>query len=163
MGIDYETTAEIEQRIGWFFKPRANIIVPRVSWGFGIHECDLLVMHSSGYCTEVEIKTSRVDLIKDAQKRHGHKSDKIRRLFFAIPQRLCTCDIVRHLPDRAGLIVVDAGGRCRIVRRATPNILASRLPESEKTRLLRLAYLRYWDMRGTMAYTWPLVSDGLGV
>ena len=37
---------------------RRHLIVPNVSWGFGVHECDLLVISPSGYATEIEIKAA---------------------------------------------------------------------------------------------------------
>lgn len=38
---------------------RQNIIVPNVSWGAGLHECDLLVISKYNWATEIEIKISK--------------------------------------------------------------------------------------------------------
>jgi hypothetical protein len=54
-------TAEMEVELGRYFNYRQNIIVSNVSWGLGIHECDLLIITKSGYATEVEIKVSLSD------------------------------------------------------------------------------------------------------
>ena len=86
--MDYMTCAEIELKLVKWFNPRTHLIVPNVSWGFTSHECDLLIMSKSGYLIEVEIKVSLPDLKKDLLKKHGHKEDRIKYLYFAIPQKL---------------------------------------------------------------------------
>jgi len=35
---------DIEIAIANLFNPRKNLIIPRVSWGFAIHECDVLIV-----------------------------------------------------------------------------------------------------------------------
>ena len=76
------TVSEIELAVAHYFDPRRNIIVPNVWWGMGFnYECDLLVLTKAGYAYEVEIKTTKSDLKADLKKEHGHKSDKIRKLF----------------------------------------------------------------------------------
>jgi len=89
------------------FGYRRNIIVPNISWGLFLHECDLLVISKTGYATEIEIKTSKADLIKDKDKQHKHLSQKIGRLYFAIPTKLMPH--VEHIPERAGIIEVVEG------------------------------------------------------
>ncbi len=72
---------DIECALATYFDPRRNLIVPNVWWGMGLnHECDLMVMTRSGYVYEVEIKTSKADLVRDLKKPHGHGDDKIRKL-----------------------------------------------------------------------------------
>jgi len=41
------TTLEIENRVAQYFNPRQNIVVPNISWGMNIHECDLLIVRKS--------------------------------------------------------------------------------------------------------------------
>jgi len=77
--IDKITTIEIEERVAQYFGPRECIIVPNISWGINIHECDLLIIRKSGYGIEVEIKISKSDLIADAKKGHHHH-DRMDRL-----------------------------------------------------------------------------------
>ncbi len=63
------TTPEMECALAAFFDSRANLIVPRVHWGMAdLHECDLLMVSKVGYVTEIEIKITRADLKKDAEK-----------------------------------------------------------------------------------------------
>lgn len=87
------------------FNYRRNTIVPNASYGIGVHECDVLVANAIGYCTEIEIKRSRSDLLADFKKKHTHDSVKIKYLYFAIPEELydgCWKDI----PFNAGIITV---------------------------------------------------------
>jgi len=89
---------------------RKNLIVPNVSWGMNLggrvlHECDLLVLSKAGYATEVEIKVSKSDLIKDKDKLHNHEHPYIKNLYFAVPERLKDVAL-DHIPERAGLYVV---------------------------------------------------------
>ena len=77
VALDKITTPEIEVRVASFFNPRQNIIVPNISWGVNLHECDLLIIRKSGYGIEVEIKVSKSDLIADAKKPHHHHDIKV--------------------------------------------------------------------------------------
>jgi hypothetical protein len=63
--MNCQTAKEIELRIAYYFGNRSHIIVPNVSWGLMMYECDLLVMPKSGHLYEVEIKVSKGDLIAD--------------------------------------------------------------------------------------------------
>jgi hypothetical protein len=72
---------EVEEAVARMFGIRQNIIVPNISWGMGLHECDLLIIRKSGYAVEVEIKVSRWDLRKDLKKTHGHQSGRIREFY----------------------------------------------------------------------------------
>lgn len=160
--MKYETTREIEVAVGGFFRPRQNIVVPNVSWGMFVHECDLFVLTKAGYGIEIEIKVSKSDLIKDKFKRHGHNSTVIKKLFFAIPERLHRPEVVAHIPERAGVIVVDTFGHCKIVRAATARADAKKFDDNQRQALLRLAYLRYWDRRCDLSRDLCL-GDGLGI
>ena len=66
------TLFEIEEAVARYYDYRSHIIVPNVSWGWDIHECDLIVVRPSGYAIEIEIKRSRADIKADGDKRHGH-------------------------------------------------------------------------------------------
>lgn len=80
---------EIENAIvTWIpeFQVRSHIVVPNVSWGLLNHEADLLVMSKAGYLTEIEIKRSWHDFMKDFQKSHTHNDDKISCLYYAVPE-----------------------------------------------------------------------------
>ncbi len=149
------TTAKIEIAVAKWFDTRLNMVVPNVSWGLGLHECDLLVVTKSGYANEVEIKVNRYDLKKDQLKRHGHYSNLIHRLFFAIPVPLM--EFREYIPERAGIIVVDFsndawGPFCRLERPAKINKLAQKLSPDQIQHLGRLAAMRIWSLKQTLVY-----------
>lgn len=145
------TSADIEIAVSHYFNIRANIIVPNVSWGLRLHECDLLVLTKNGYAYEVEIKVSRADLIKDASKPHNHDSKRISRLYFAIPAKLKDC--VEFIPERAGILVCDHGEgpykhtiHCRRLREAAKTY-DYQWPEHERLALARLGAMRVWSLK----------------
>ena len=144
------TTTEMECQLARYLGYRRNLIVPNVEWGMGVHECDLFVVTAAGYVWEVEIKVSKYDLIKDKEKWHGHRSNKIRRLYFAIPSYLQ--EQVEHIPERAGIIVVApkeerAWLRCKTIREATENRTAPKLTDDERYKVARLGALRIWRLK----------------
>ena len=135
---------EMELALAKHFNYRMHTVITNVSWGFNIHECDVLVLSASGYLTEIEIKTSKADLIKDKEKKHQHISSKIKALYFAIPEG--NREWIEHIPERAGVIEVVSRYRCRVVRKPVLNKVDP-LPEHEQQKLLRLAYLRTWTLK----------------
>jgi len=143
------TTIDMELVLVNHFKPRTKLIVPNVSWGLGVHECDLLILSQTGYATEVEIKVSSYDLVKDKKKWHRHDSPKIKYLYFAIPYYIE--ELIDKIPDRAGVIVVrksNYNGKlfCDIVRK--PKIHSRyKFSEEEKYKLARLGALRIWTLK----------------
>ena len=158
------TTADIELAIAQYFNPRIHLIVPNISHGMNLHECDLLVMNGKNYGVEVEIKITKADLKKDAEKSHGHRSNKIRRLFFAIPEYLYTDDIIALIPERAGIFIVKpreevirviydqkssyfTRPKCIIKRTAKINKDARPFTDKERVEMGRLGMLRYWNIR----------------
>jgi len=148
------TAPEIELAVGEYFNVRTNVIVPNISWGMFIHECDLLVLTPAGYAYEVEIKTSKSDLIADKQKSHGHKSNLIKFLYFAIPSNLLPC--IEHIPERAGVIEVYENSRypgyikCRIIRKPEVNKLAKKWNDKDKFNLARLGTMRMWPLKHSL-------------
>ena len=90
-----------------FFNYRANLIVPNISWGLGLHECDLLVLTSSGYATEIEIKVSKADL----------------------------------------KVVVDAKGRCKIVKEAIVSKQVHKFKEVDIHKMAVLGAMRIHGLK----------------
>lgn len=154
---------------------RQNIIVPNISWGMGIHECDVLVCSKLGYLKEYEIKISISDLIKDGRKRHGHTNKKIKELWFAFPDELfhkivkkfkvipgpekdCTGISIPNIPERAGIITFyktkfSHAGKAytrtitTIYRKPIKNKLVVQVTEDEKVNMLRLGAMRIWGLK----------------
>ena len=145
-------STDIEIALAQHFGCRQNIIVPNVSWGLWIHECDLLVVTKAGYAIEVEIKVSRADIKKDAMKRHGHIDPRIKAFYFAIPKTLMTAaDLI---PERAGIISVneDRPGWlvCRIERKPAISKEARKLTPEERLKVAHLGAMRIWDLKRTV-------------
>jgi hypothetical protein len=138
-------TIDVELSVVKYLKPRINLIVPNISWGLNIHECDLFVLSKSGYATEIEIKVSRSDLKKDLDKRHHHKSNKIKKLYFAIPDYML-CDI-ELIPKHAGILIVNQRGRCTLHREAVINEKSYKFSDAERFQVARLGALRIWNLK----------------
>lgn len=147
MGIK---TIEMEIAVSSFLGRRRNVIIPNISWGLGIHECDLLSITKSKYCTEVEIKISLSDLKKDVSKIHGHYSNKIKYLYFAIPQKLEKH--IEYIPERAGVLTVERTDqlnyyRVREIRKPLSTKNCVPLSDDEFKQALRLGCLRIWGLK----------------
>ncbi len=156
-------SGDIEVILSRFFGCRVNTIVPNVSYGLNIHEVDLLIVSHSGYASEVEIKTSVSDLKADLKKSHGHRSNKIKYLYFAVPLELKE-KALELIPERAGLIVITpeklsvystnppsktpyVPEHVDIVKAPTVNKQARKLTEKELLKLGSLAAMRIWSLK----------------
>lgn len=148
------TLLEMEIAISELFGIRKHLMVPNVSWGLGIHECDMLIVTKNGYANEVEIKLSRYDLKRDLDKYHSHRNRLIRRLFFAIP--LSLQEFQDLIPERAGIIIVNEDRNlpyqswCKITRPAQINKNALPLSMEQQIHLGRLASMRIWSLKRTL-------------
>jgi hypothetical protein len=141
---------EIEIAVSKFFNYRQNIIVPNISWGLGIHECDLLILTKTGYVWEVEIKVCKYDLKNDRKKSHNHYSEKIKRLYFAIPYDLI--NEIKYIPDRAGIVIVKRDTvfgvrRCEVIRYPKDNINAIKLNIDDRMKIAHLGTMRIWGLK----------------
>lgn len=151
MILDKLTTVEMEWRVAAYFNYRQNIIVPNISWGAGLHECDLLIVTKRGIVTEVEIKVSRSDLKADAKKRHKHKNEKIKDLYFAIPDYMRDC--IELIPEHAGIILVsrnyDRGDSiyCKTIREPVSNRNYIKMTDKEVLNIARLGTMRIWSLK----------------
>jgi len=147
--IDRLTTIEIEERVAQYFGPRQSLIVPNISWGMDLHECDLLIIGKSGYGIEVEIKISRADLKKDLEKSHNHRDDRIREFYFAIPEYLK--DSISLIPEHAGVLILsrttDNRLYCRRLRDAVVNRNCTPFTEKEMFNVARLGTMRIWSLK----------------
>lgn len=146
------TTLEMETAVMRYFKPRQNCVVPNVSWGMGFrHELDVLVVSKQGIGTEIEIKISKADLLKDKEKKHGHidPMNRIRRLYFAVPEKLKDAAL-KEIPDRSGLLVVREHNYalyCVEARPAKQNMTSRKFTDQEIKDLYRLGSLRILGLK----------------
>ncbi len=129
---------------------RRNLIVPNVSWGMflgarALHECDLLCLTKSGYATEIEIKVSKSDLMKDKHKEHGHVHNHIARFYYAVPKKLEETAL-QVIPERAGLFVVEKnhyrGHSVALSKQCKRNKSAIKWTNDERTKLAELGAMR---------------------
>lgn len=143
--LNYETAKQIETRIARYFGIRANVIVPNVSWGLLPYEADMLIMPRSGVLYEIEIKVSKGDLIADKKKNHTHNSNLVRELYFAIPKKLEPH--IEHIPERAGILLVEKTGHVKKIRDPKVNLSAQKLSEQDRYTLARLGAMRIWNLK----------------
>jgi hypothetical protein len=146
------STLELEVAIARQYNPRRHIIVPNVSWGANIHECDLLILSKSGYATEVEIKVSLSDLKKDFTKKHKHDSDKIKYLWYCVPDY--HKDIALELiPEKAGLLIAQRYQNKTLithVRESTARVNCKKWSDEEMMNVMRLGCMRIWNLKSTI-------------
>ena len=167
------TALDVEIAVMKYLNPRQNIIVPNVSWGLhneaykALHECDLLSLTGSNWASEIEIKVSKADLLKDAEKRHGHFHNLIRRFYFAVPEAMKDFAL-DNIPVNAGLIVVGPrevnkygrdqyGGyviigttsilRSTLIRECKINTNAVRWTNEQRFQLARLGTMRILGLK----------------
>jgi hypothetical protein len=150
------TLIEMELSISTMFDVRKCLIVPNVSYGFKIHEIDLLVVRNSGYAIEVEIKRTIQDLKKDFTKKHNHvdKKNRICELYYAIPLELLEKSLPL-IPENAGIITCNLYKdykkrlipKAKIYRKAKriPNVVP--LTKDERYNIARLGVMRVWNLK----------------
>jgi hypothetical protein len=138
-------TIEMELALFSFFDSRMRVIVPNVSYGMFSHELDLFMLTNSNYGIEIEIKIDKYDLIKDKEKRHGHKSKKLKHLYFAVPNYLVQYQ--EHIPLRAGIISVTREKndylQVEIIKKPQATS-AYQFTDLECYKIVRLASYRLW-------------------
>lgn len=147
-------TIEMELAIAKMFGFRQNIIVPNISWGFDwMHECDLFILRKSGVAIEVEIKTSKSDLLADFKKYHKHvdKKNRITEFYYAFPENMY--DNCKDLiPETVGIILCFKYGNsdnthARIERKAKRIKSARKLTIEEQLKIGRLGCVRIWGLK----------------
>ena len=144
-------SCEIEIAVARHFNYRTNLIVPNVYWGLRFdYELDLIIVYQSHYASEVEIKISISDLKAEKRKRPGaHYSNKIRRLYFAVPYNLKDKSMAL-IPEKAGLLSVNiVKGFWVVSLEKAPRInkSARKLEEREVNKLRELAAMRIWNLK----------------
>ena len=135
------------------FPYRRHLLVPKVYWGWGLdYEADLIAVSGNGYATEIEIKISRGDLVRDHLKaKHQHPDPRISRLYYAMPMPLAE-SALELLPEEFGVIGVAKLNRydygvCKILRKARKRPQAQKLSDQDIRRLMRLAAVKFWGLQ----------------
>ena len=140
-------------------------LMRNVSWGlFCWGEVDLLVCSKALYLTDIEIKTSIIDLKADFRKKKwgtNHLVNKeflkdIKYHYYAIPEELSdkAISIINEFKPNSGILIIkrvlkNSGGgyyieSCRVEKRAKANKLAKPMKTENVINLARLAMFRYW-------------------
>jgi hypothetical protein len=101
--------------------------------------------------TEIEIKISKADLIRDLQKPHKHYDERIRQIYFAGPQSM-EQSFFEFAPPDAGIITVykNTSGKsyqCSMRRNAKSRKHFISFTDKEIRELLRLGNMRYWMLQ----------------
>ena len=148
-------TIDIEVAIMQYYGIRQNIIIPNISWGMFfeknyLHECDLLILSKSNYATEVEIKISKADLLKDKEKKHGHFHSHIKYLWFAVPEKLKEIAL-KEIPERAGLFILhkweDNRITVHIVKKAKAQKNSIKWTDKQRLKLAELGCMRILGLK----------------
>lgn len=159
MPLSKITTLDMEIAVARFFGFRKNVIVPNLGYGMmmnnntAMHECDLFILTRSGYGYEVEIKISKTDLLKDKDKPHKHEDERIKYLYFAIPNYLL--EHKNHIPERAGIISVmlhENGQFCTTVIRKPRKNSSYVFNDKEQFNIARLGAMRTWGFKRNLQY-----------
>ena len=155
------TTLEMEVAIMDFLNPYNDVIVPNVSHGLLRYEADIVKLTSSGYATEIEIKTSKADFNADFKKKRFHDSSLFKYFYYAVPKELVEY-VLPRLPERAGLYSVEpcvyqyrergklyeeAGYKVIEVIAPKVNPLHRKWKESEQAKLVRLGCMRILTLK----------------
>lgn len=151
-------SGHVELAVAMLLNYRVYTIVPNVSYGLGLnHECDLLALDGNGRFTEIEIKISASDLKADFKKSHGHRSDFISRLIYAMPIDLCE-KYSELIPKNCGIIAIEVSYPhwsygTAIVKarhyRLVKHDKSKKLPsERIKQEFMRLGCMRIWSLKG---------------
>jgi len=143
-------TPEMEVALARHFNYRLNVIVPNVSWGFGLnYEADLIIVTPLRYVTEIEIKVSLSDIKAEKKKRgFAHRGIYIRRFYFAVPYYLCDCE---YIPNNCGLLSVDESLRVKSLRAPRHNSSAQKITDTQLNKLLHLGCMRIWTLKLAIA------------
>lgn len=132
------------------FDYRKNLMVPNVQAGMGLHECDLLMLRPTGYATEFEIKISLSDLRKDKKKDHGHDSDLIKDIYYAVPDFLVS-ETMRTAPKEYGVVWVKRVSltefSAEIKREPASRPDARKWTDEERLQLARLGTMRILKLK----------------
>jgi len=154
------TASEVETTItAWLYPPRQCIVVPNISWGFGLAwEADLISVTPAGYATEIEIKVSVSDFRADSKKRKHEliRSSKISSFVYAMPKEIYEKAGV-DVPEDYGIILIEPyksrylnderDGHVAKWHRRPKKFNKTKIEGKQITELYRLGYLRMWDAK----------------
>ena len=141
-------TKELEVLVADFFNVRTKLIIPNVSWGFGLnYEADLVVVTKAKYAYEVELKVSKSDLKADMKKiKHFFKSEVFKYMYYAMPEDIY---VPEYVPEHAGVLLAYKHGESwyiRVEKKPAVNKVKA-LTDEQYKKLLELMAMRVWSMK----------------
>lgn len=141
-------TKELEVLVADFFGVRTHLIIPNVSWGFGLlYEADLVVVTRSRYVYEVELKVSKSDLKADAnKKKHNNPRKTFKRMYYAMPEEIYDPALV---PDYAGVLLAYMHRKRWYIKleRKPDNLSVEPITDKQYLKLLELMAMRVWSIK----------------
>ena len=144
------TTPEMDLAVMDAFDYRKNLIVPNVTSGLGLHECDLLMCRPTMYGVEFELKLTKSDLMKDFKKDHKHESELIKEVYYVVPAEI-TAVTLQVVPKEYGVIMVkrdkDLKPVATVMREATIRPGARKWTDEERFQLARLGTHRIHKLK----------------
>ena len=148
---DKITYLDIKLAIVRFYNKRQNMIIPNYYINFGTsknHECDLIIVRPSGYAEEVEIKMNKADLKADMSKKHGHVDERLKYLYFAMPEELYL-DCQELIPSDAGCYTVSKykGNYWVRCERIAPKKSCRKLTIEEQLKIAKSGVMRIWNLK----------------
>ena len=152
------TVKQIQYAIRYcgFWNPRADLMVPNVSWGLLDYEADFVIMTPNGYLTEIEIKRSWEDFKADFKKDHKHDDERIYHFYYCVSEGIWDkvkeyLDSMYLRPiDRPAVLTYNEWGH--ITKQnygytgAYRNKKCRKLFLEEQFKLAKLAAFRYWSI-----------------
>lgn len=145
-------TANLEVGVANHFDCRRNLIIPNVSWGFGLnYEADIIVVRPSGYAIEVEIKNSERDIKADKKKKKWRNGKWPCRYFkefwMAVPEKL---EKSKYIPSHAGILRIYKYRNKyygKVIKKPEINNNSVKLNKNQIEKLKRLLCLRIWKIK----------------
>lgn len=133
---------------------RSNCICgTNISWGlFSWGEVDFIALSKSFYYTEVEIKVSYSDFVKDKEKKkfttnkHKKREQQIRYFYYAAPDELAKRILEETEQDVGVLSIIKTPKNIalKILRKSKINSKAKKVTEQEAFKLARLQTFRWF-------------------
>lgn len=146
------TYTQVELAIVEHFDKEKNLIIPNCFMDYKAkisHECDILLINTTGYATEVEIKMSVSDFKADFKKKHKHDDERLKYLYYAVPHYIKD-KCLELVPEYGGLMSISKNKRGKfiieIIKNA-PKKTCRKFTLEEKYRFARLCSLKYWNAK----------------
>ena len=153
------TESELILAAVWrWFPPRRWAVCDCVSDGFGLpYEAAAVAVSKSGVVHELEAKSDKADLLRDASKKKWVRFPQSDCFWYVVPEPLRDAAVAAARPIGGGVIAVSPlrdgyaiGDSVRVLmpgRRRPRDASGGVRPRDRRNCIWRLCSLRYWDGR----------------